>query len=396
MACDDVLIIGGGFVGMLMAIALAEKGFTSSLIEPNHQFDFPKLDNHTRFSSRTLAINPASEQILTSLGIWQDINHDRLGVVQKMHVWDKHFSGHIDFQALDYGVPHLNVIIEQENLLCALSKRLKAFPAIKTIHDTVITISPQPDTIGLEMASGVNHEAKVVVAADGANSWVRQELKLQSHSYPYEQQAVVATLQTEQSHLSVAYQCFSSEGPLALLPLGDPHLVSLVWSLDNNIAAQISQLKKAELEERITQQSEQVLGKLSLLTDVKAIPLHGSHAKTYYQSRCVLVGDSAHRIHPLAGLGANLGFMDVHALVEVFLRAHKKGRDIGHDSTLVRYQQKRWLQNQMVLRTMNAFRHVFADPRPAVRQCRAHGLEWVNSMPLLKRFFVQQAFGQGY
>jgi 2-octaprenylphenol hydroxylase len=388
----DIFIVGGGLLGMISAIAFAKEGFSVAIIESQHDFNIAKLTGD--FSGQTLAINRASENVLKNLNVWQELSLSRITAYKQMHVWDKHFTGNINFSAEEFGESNLGHIVEQRNLLYALSKVLLAQENIVTFPLlSVKSFSEQDSCISFRLANDDSFTAKVCIAADGANSWVRNTLNIPMKNYEYTQHALVAIVKGTKPHNDTAYQRFAKDGPLGLLPLAEKHTSSLIWSLDSLIANEMFSNEKEFLARKITSESEHILGDIEILSNVGKIPLIGSHAKQYYKSRCVLVGDSAHRVHPLAGLGANLGIMDVAQLVDVFCMAVKKKRDVGHDSVLARYQQKRWLANQIVVRVMQGFKQGFSSTMPFAQALRAYGLHWIDNKYPLKQFFAKNALG---
>lgn len=395
----DIAVLGGGVVGMTAALALAKEGLQVALIEMQHNFDFEPLTNDQPYYGQTFSIHPLMIQVFKNLGVWSKLNLDRVCAFQAMEVWDKHLDAKIRFDAQEVGQPYLAAIIEQSNLLAALSQVVKAFPEITILENTKvesIQVSEGNGSLKVYFDSQKTINISLMVGADGANSWLRNFLKIPVSKINYDQIALVGILKTELSHQNCAFQRFANTGPLALLPLPQQqgnHLVSMVWSLDTEIAHQYSQLTNEELTKKLSFETEGCLGHIEIFSKIGTIPLQGMHAKEYFKSRCVLVGDCAHRIHPLAGLGVNLGLLDVATLTDIIAKAKSKKRDIGHDSVLIRYQQNRWVSNQTVLRAMSIFKQGFQIEQPFGKTIQALGLNWVNKSHFLKKLFMKVNLG---
>ena len=238
--------------------------------------------------------------------------------------------------------------------------------------------------------------APLLVAADGANSAVRQQFDFPTREWDYGHSAIVTTVQTEQVNQQTAWQRFMPTGPLALLPLdkgGDRHYCSLVWSQESEEAERLMALDDAEFCRELSFASEHCLGQIKATDRRFSIPLRQRHATDYVVERVALLGDSAHTIHPLAGQGVNLGFGDVAALVETLTTAAERGNDLGSLLTLNKYQRQRKPENLAMMATMEGFKRLFAADNLAVRLLRNIGLILVDKFKPVKYEIIMQVMG---
>ena len=243
------------------------------------------------------------------------------------------------------------------------------------------------------MDDGRTLTAELVVGADGAQSPLREWAEIETHGWDYQQSAVVCTVTTEHSHQQTAWQRFLPEGPLAFLPLSDPHQCSIVWSNSTEEAELLCQLDDDIFKDTLGKAFESTLGEIQEVSKRAKFPLKLRHADHYVESGFALVGDAAHTIHPLAGQGVNIGFLDAATLAEVVLEAHGKGRKIGNLHTLNKYQRRRKGDNLVMQMTMDAFKRVFGSELEPVRWARRFGLQTVNKSALLRKLFMRQASG---
>lgn len=392
----DVLINGGGMVGITLALCLASADLSVAIIENSTPPSLKNADelNHSPSDLRVFAITKASEQIFKHIGVWQEILSARMGVMQQIKVWDQFFSGSVHFSAKDAGLPNLGVIIEQKSLLNALYKKVGCYPNIKLFSSAKLAqFSVHKDKIIAVMQSGESLQAKLLVGSDGARSWVKQQAGIASTEKSYHQIAVVATIHSDKPHNQTAFQRFNDTGALALLPLSQPNQLSIVWSVAEDLAQSLLTLSDHAFEAKLSDEVDNVIGQLSLLSQRMHFPLIERHAKSYFHDRVVLVGDAAHVIHPLAGQGVNLGLMDAYVLANILTQAHLKKRDIGSQYLLKRYERKRRFNNQGMIYLMRAFKEGFITQQPTIQLIRNKGLDWVDKHALIKRFFIQQAQG---
>ena len=394
----QVVIVGAGMVGAALAAGLANSDISIALIEPNRAPEPPasRIDC-ADFGSRVSAITAQSESLLTQLGAWDLINTARKSAYQGMTVWDAEGTGEVNFSASELHVPCLGTIVENREIVWALQQVVEQASNITIIRDVVTHIDNQ-DEQGLTpvfLASGKTLSTQLLVGADGALSRIKQWGEFASCEWDYEHQALVATIEVEQSHQHTAWQRFRPEGPLALLPLAadNDRTCSIVWSTNDEECQQLLSLAEEEFCAALSAASEQCLGKVLKVGPRMAFPLRQRHAKNYVVPGIALVGDAAHTIHPLAGQGVNLGFKDVAALTEELLRAHQQELSLGNLQVLQRYERRRQADNLIMMGAMEGFKRLFAAQQPMIRLLRNQGMRLFNRAAAIKQHVVMQAMG---
>ena len=381
----EVLVTGGGVVGLTAALAMAQAGFQVALI------DAGTLEPNKSLSDvRVYAINKASQALFEELGIWIHLDKTRLSPYTKMYVWDGINGAAIDFDSRTIAAPHLGYIIEEALLKNALLAQIKLNPLISLFpHSAIADVQHLESSIQVE-----NEEQKwqgqLLIIAEGANSPTRQKLGVKLTTWSYQQQAIVATVQTEHEHQQTAYQVFHPNGPLALLPLVDRNQCSIVWSIDTKNANHLMQLNEKDFSDALTQAFTPKLGLIKLITPRYQYPLTMRHAQNYVGKRWLLLGDAAHTIHPLAGLGLNIGLADV-ALWYRKLKENKKA--LNSVKALNAYQRERKTAVWKTILIMEGLRHLFSFSLQPISTLRHFGLNTCNKLSLLKRLFIRQASG---
>lgn len=385
----DVIIVGGGMVGLVMAKILAQANFHVALIEAKQ----PTLKiNHAEPESRVSALNLASINLLKRTSIWPHLSTSTPFL--KMQIWDDNGSGEVVFDSADMGLSELGFIVENRDIVRTAWSDLQTQSHVKIYCPAVI------ENIAVEDSSvtvSLNHEtlcAPLLIGADGANSAVREQLNFKMHCKKYEQQAVIAVLETEKKHRQIALQSFLTTGALGILPLQNPNQIAIVWSYDEDKISQILQCDNEKFNLQLQTAMGNLLGQVKLISDRKNIPLVARHAKNYIQPRVALIGDAAHTIHPLAGQGANLGFQDVESLAECLITAKNAKRDLGGLKTLRRYERSRKFDNQQMLALMRAFKTIFGSTHALVIRLRNFGLSTTNRITPLKNLFMKSASGE--
>lgn len=378
-------------VGAALACALAQRGFSTVLLEAREPALDWAADSH---DLRVSAITRASQQMLQNLGVWEAMLADRVTPYEHMHVWDRTGFGEIHFDAADLAEPDLGHIIENRVIVRALWQSLEG-AGVKVLAPTRLgALSLAEDRASLTLADGGTLCAGLVVAADGARSQVRELAGIQSRSEPYDQHAVVATVRAERGNQSTAWQRFMRDGPLALLPL-ERELFSIVWSTSPNEAERLCSLPQDEFNRLLTDASESRLGQLAVQGARAAFPLRLQHAEQYVLPGLALVGDAAHVIHPLAGQGVNLGFLDAGALVDALLAGRERGRSPGALASLRVYERSRRGHNTATQLAMDGFKHLFSNDSGVLSLVRNIGLGAAGRFPPLRRQFEKVALGQG-
>ena len=385
----DIVIVGGGMVGTALACALGNTSLKVAVLD-RAAVAAPTQDYDTRVSAITLA----SQTFFENVNAWEGMTRRRVTPVRAMQVWSEDGSGTIHFDAADIGEPCLAWIIENSVIQAALIERMHQFTNIHYLSPVSIAGITLADQ-GAETALGDGRilQAKLLVGADGADSEVRRAAGIETQSVNLHQKSIVATVTTEKPHEQIARQRFLVTGPLAFLPLDEPRTCSIVWSGDTARAEQWLALSDAEFMSALQNAFGDALGAIQTIGPRAAFPLALSHAKTYIASYLALVGDAAHTVHPLAGQGVNLGFLDAATLAEVLLDAQLKQKDIGAHAVLRRYERWRKGNNLAMVSLTGGFRYLFGNDLPGVSQLRSMGLNLTNAATPVKNLIMRQASG---
>ncbi|EFM9942153.1 FAD-dependent 2-octaprenylphenol hydroxylase [Escherichia coli] len=391
MQSVDVAIVGGGMVGLAVACGLQGSGLRVAVLEQR----VPEpLAADAPPQLRVSAINAASEKLLTRLGVWQDILSRRASCYHGMEVWDKDSFGHISFDDQSMGYSHLGHIVENSVIHYALWNKAQQSSDITLLAPAELQqVAWGENETFLTLKDGSMLTARLVIGADGANSWLRNKADIPLTFWDYQHHALVATIRTEEPHDAVARQVFHGEGILAFLPLSDPHLCSIVWSLSPEEAQRMQQASEDEFNRALNIAFDNRLGLCKVESARQVFPLTGRYARQFAAHRLVLVGDAAHTIHPLAGQGVNLGFMDAAELIAELKRLHRQGKDIGQYIYLRRYERSRKHSAALMLASMQGFRDLFSGTNPAKKLLRDIGLKLADTLPGVKPQLIRQAMG---
>ncbi|HHC75297.1 MAG TPA: 2-octaprenyl-3-methyl-6-methoxy-1,4-benzoquinol hydroxylase [Thiothrix sp.] len=408
----DLVIVGGGMVGSTLACLLAPHHLRMAVIEtfipPDYVVDEP-------YDLRVSAISAASREVFEQAGVWDGIQARRVSAYENMFVWDATGNGQIHFQAAELGVAQLGHLIENRMIQLALLERLQASDTVDLyapcrLQQLTIQANPNPNEqmssipasaaapVQIRLEDGTMLSSDLVVGADGAHSFVRQHLNMGWQSEDYGQKGLVTVVETSKAHQATAWQCFMPTGPLAFLPLGDSpfaHRSSIVWSLPADQADAYLHQDEPTFMQTLGTAFQHRLGDITAVSQRAAFPLKGAQAQDYVQPHVALLGDAAHTIHPLAGLGANLGIKDAKQLAEVLIQAKQQQRALGAYSTLRRYERARRGDNLLTMKTMEAFKLVFGNQMMPWQMMRNRGLQWVDQATWLKQRFMRQAMGLG-
>ena len=385
----DVIIVGGGMVGLVAALALAQADLNVAVVESQ----LPKKRWPKGFDIRVSAITRASQNVFMALGVWDSMQKKRVQAYTDMHVWDSSGQGEIHFDSATVGERNLGHIVEnrviQRSLWAALEKRANV---TLVCPDQATDLQVTANYTQLVLAGRGTLRAPVLLAADGARSWVREQCGISVDEAGYGQSAVVATVKTQHHHRLTAWQRFLPTGPLAFLPLADGYS-SIVWSTSEQHAEQLLAMDESEFKLALADALANKLGAVEEISERKAFPLRHMHAQQYVKPRIALLGDAAHTIHPLAGQGVNLGIADAACLAEVLLQAHNSGQDYGSYAVLRRYERWRRGDNTLMLQSMSGFNRLFSETNSVVTGLRNLGLNISDQFEPLKRFFIRQAMG---
>lgn len=385
----DVIIQGAGMVGLLLARALAPLGLKIALLDAKPVQRWQGGE----WQLRVIAVSTATERILRRLGVWESMA--RVSPFRAVQAWDAVGRGSVLFDSADIGEPHLGHIVENGLIQTVLYDRLLQDGGLTvSIPAAIETVQADAERVAVTLADGRRLEARLLVGADGANSRVRALCGIEVDQRGYGQSGLVGVIRTERPHGEVARQRFLPDGPLAFLPLADGRC-SIVWSQPTEQAERRLALDEAAFCAELTAASARMLGEVQGCGPRAAFPLQRLHARRYIAPRVALIGDAAHVVHPLAGQGANLGFMDATVLAEEIERACRADRDIGGLGTLRRYERRRKGDNLLMQSAMDAFHHVFGSESPWLAVSRSLGFDLVDAAPPLKAFFMRRAMGAG-
>lgn len=386
----DIIIVGGGPVGLALANALLQSKFKFRVIEAQRPaLSWPNDSQSLRVS----ALNCATQKLMSDLAVWDSILQSGASRFDKMYVWDAVSRGAISLAAEEVGEADLGFIVENRALQRALWQAVAKQDSEALLIERCEKLSHDGQVWHLQLSSGVSLCSKLVVGADGVNSWLRRQVGIVSRPVWYGQRAIVANVQTERMHERTAYQRFLPSGPLAFLPLKDPRQCSIVWTVPEAEAQGLCDLAEPEFNRRLTAAFAAHLGNVEVLSDRASFPLMHQHAAQYVLPGVALLGDAAHSIHPLAGQGVNLGFADAKNLAEVLLAAHELGRPFASLSNLQRYERERRGSNALMLKAMNGFNGLFSNDQAALSGLRGLGLSLVDKLGVIKKVCIKTAMG---
>ncbi|PPE72340.1 2-octaprenyl-3-methyl-6-methoxy-1,4-benzoquinol hydroxylase [Solimonas fluminis] len=381
----DIVVAGAGLVGCAIVCALQQAGFDAALVERGQAprpFD-PAVDD-----LRVYALSPASIRWLQGLGAWQRVAGWREGPYQAMKVWSDDPSRAMSFDAADLRLPALGSIVENSLLQWALWQRLDS--ARLYTGAAVEALSLGESGAQLSLADGRRLECRLLVAADGVESRLREMAGIDTVGWSYGQRAIVANVQTARPHARTALQRFLRSGPLAFLPLGDGRC-SIVWS--STEAERLLALDDAAFLAELAAAIQYEHGAVTATSARASFPLRLSHARDYVRDSFALAGDAAHSVHPLAGQGVNLGFSDAAALVGILAEARDAGRDYGSLRCLKRYERARKAGNLDMLAVTDGLSRAFDLDIPGWPALRDLGMQAVQRLQPLKTLLTRQAAG---
>jgi 2-polyprenylphenol 6-hydroxylase len=379
----DAIVVGGGAVGAAAALALSQAGVATALIERG---EAPAAFDPALYDRRVYALSPGSARFLAELGVWERVCAARVSPYPSMQVWEDNPAQALAFEAAEVRLPELGHIVENKLLLSALWQRLDGV----AIHERARIAAWSADVGGahLRLDDGQELQARVLIAADGAESTLREQAGIGCASWPYPQQAIVCHVESRLSHRNTAFQRFLPSGPLAFLPLADGRS-SIVWS--STEAWMLQTLDDEQFLAALYGASQGVLGTFTGCTPRSVFPLRLLHAETYVRPRLALIGDAAHVVHPLAGQGVNLGLADAQALAEALGQARTQGRDLGSLRILKRYERARRADVLEMLGVTDGLFRLFSSSAAPVAAARRSGMQAVQRLRPLKELLVERA-----
>lgn len=382
----DVVVVGGGLVGAAFALALKGSGLKLAVIEAHSPAPLPNDDS---WDSRVYAVSPGNAAFLGELGVWGAMQQSRIAPVYEMRVFGDDNTAQLHFDAYEAGLSELTFILESRLMQDAMWRAMQGEPDMEILCPAACeAIDWLPDEAVLRLNNGDVLRSKLVVGADGAQSWVRREAGIEAKPRAYNQMGVVANFATEKSHANVAHQWFRQDGILAWLPLPD-NRISIVWSVWEDKAQALVALPAEEFTAQVAEAGGHALGALRLVTPPAAFPLRILNLDNMVKPRLALIGDAAHNVHPLAGQGVNLGFRDAKELATVL---RERGPfDCGDYHLLRRYERARQEDILAMQLTTDALQKLFNNANPLLGMLRNFGLSLTDRLGWLKNRLVQHA-----
>jgi 2-octaprenyl-6-methoxyphenol hydroxylase len=388
----DVVIGGGGMVGLTLALALAGGGLRVLLADPVP----PAKTVDAAFDGRVSAISYSSVRMLRTLGVWERLQasaqpiNDILVTDAKLGEAPSPFSLHFDHREI--GVP-MGFIAENRDIRESLLACAESYQGLQFEWPSAVTdLRPRADAIEVEFDSRKSVAVPLFVAAEGRDSPSRERMNIGLVTWSYPQRGIVATVAHERAHHGTAYEHFLPSGPFAILPM-TANRSSLVWTEREALADAMLRLSEDEFEAEVSQRFGQHLGAIRVAGPRWSYPLRFHLARAFVRPRFALLGDAAHGIHPIAGQGLNLGFKDVAALAEIVLDAARLGLDIGGKDVLARYERWRRFDSFALAAATDALNRLFSNDFAPLRLARDLGLGMVDGIGPLRRFFMRHAGG---
>lgn len=388
----DVLISGGGLVGASLACALSGHGLRIGLIEAV-PYD---ADAQPAYDDRAIALAAGTQRIFAAMGLWSALA-ERATPIHRIHVSDRGRFGFARLDRAEERVPALGYVALGRDLGAVLGARLAQLDDVELLCPArVAGVEFGAGQAWVRVADGNGERevgARLVVAADGAQSMLRDLLAIPTAVWEYGQTAVIANVTPGRPHDQVAYERFTDSGPLALLPMSEGRC-ALVWTLHDAQVESVMALDDAAFLARLQERFGQRLGRLTRVGRRSAYPLRLVRARQSVRPRLALIGNAAHTLHPIAGQGFNLGLRDVAALVDVLLDAQRSGQDIGDLAVLNRYADWRRADHRRVIAFTDGLTRVFASPLPPVALLRDLGMLALDLLPPAKRLFARLTMGK--
>lgn len=388
----DILIVGGGLNGPCLALALAQAGFESTVIDALPE----DLRSGDAFDGRSYALALASVRMLDALGLWRDLSDNAQPILEIKASDGRAGEGaspyflHFDHAEIEEGP--MGHMLQDRYLRRALLTAMEAEPRVTHLPGSRVVAQRTEDLAEVTLDDGRILKGLVLIGADGRRSGTAERAGITRTGWDYGQTALVCAIRHEKPHNGIAHQFFMPAGPLAILPLPG-NRSSIVWAERTERAAEIAAMDDDAYLDALRPAFGDFLGEISLEGARYSYPLSLSIADSFIAPRLALVGDAAHGIHPIAGQGLNLGLRDVAALAEVLTDARRRGEDIAAPDVLARYQRWRRFDTTSMAVATDAFNKLFSNDNPALRALRDIGMGMVQAMPALRRGFMRQAAG---
>jgi len=379
----DLAIVGGGPVAGVLAALLAPTPWQITMIAPTP----------LNTGSRAIALNHSSRQILDSLGIWESLA-GQIGEIQKIQVSRRGEPGKAHLSAADIDATELGWVVPEQQLIDAINSKLTVLTELTRTPATPVAIQQHVASIMLDMGTTTLVKTRLVIGADGAASNLRHLAGLKYSEHDFHSVAICATITTSQPHLYRAWERFTDSGPVALLPLADPHAYSLVWCVDTNDSEEILSCSHSDFLHRLQEQFGHGAGRFSAVVDRSAYPLLQRICRQPVADRLLLIGSAARHLHPVGGQGLNLALRDVVVIADLLKQAAGQRGDPGNPALLKQYCDLRnsdWQTTEVFSRRVPGLFSRHGQPLSLGRNLALTALEL---LPPLRRAFVRRAAGQ--
>jgi 2-octaprenyl-6-methoxyphenol hydroxylase len=405
----DVCVVGAGPVGGTLACRLAAAGISTVVVD---RAALPPME-HPAFDGRAYAVAAGSRRLLEAAGAWDRlpepacpildirVSDGRLGrPASPLFLHFDHREAAIPGSSPGTSAGAFGWMVEARSLRVALNDHMHALPALRVFAPATVVVERDSDGAHVQIVGGPRIACRLVVAAEGRNSPLREAAGIPVTRLPYSQTGIVCAVSHAWPHHNTALEHFLPSGPFAQLPMcasadaeegGAANVSAIVWTERTPIAQRMLALDDARLSREIARRLGDHLGEVHIVGRRWSYPLSAMHAHRYFDTRLALVGDAAHGIHPIAGQGLNLGFRDVIALSELVIAASRRGEDVGAPALLRQYQRLRRPDNLLMLAATDALDRLFSSDNPALRLARDLGIAAVHRAPRLKRLFMRQA-----
>ena len=383
----DIVVAGAGMVGACAALSFAHKGFRIALVEPASATKKATSANGV-YALRVSAVSPTSQQVLSDLGVWSAIDHDRVCDYEKMFIWHDNGDATVDFDCTQLASQSLGAIVENNQILAALHNACQAQQSIDWfMSDKITTLIENSDSgLSVNLESGVCLSADLLIAADGRGSSTRTLAGIETMNGSYGQSAIVANVATDQTHQFTAWQKFLSTGPLAFLPLANGES-SIVWSCDTSLAQDMLALDDDAFCVALSDAFDSRLGKVIRAGERQSFPLGWHSCQQWLSHRVLLIGDAAHSVHPLAGQGVNLGFSDVALLIDLIGDLENP----WNKKRLRQYERQRKSETMLATHLFSGLKLFYGLDNAMLNRVRDIGMQLVQSNHSVKRHLMRQA-----
>ncbi|MBI3900462.1 MAG: 2-octaprenyl-6-methoxyphenyl hydroxylase [Gammaproteobacteria bacterium] len=390
----DILIVGGGMVGASLAGALRDSRLRVGIVEAA----LPPATDTPGYDDRTVALAYGSRRIFEAMGVWSAIEQRGAAPIERIHISDRGRFGFTRLSAAEAGVPALGYVVANWVIGRSLYDAIAGHTGIEFLCPAIVqSVAFAPQSADVTINIGGNERrlsARLIIAADGADSPIRAAVGIDAQRVEYEQAAIVSSVTPERAHHGTAYERFTETGPLALLPAG-PDRCAVVWTVPRDTVDAMLSWDDDTFRARLQECFGERLGNFGRVGKRQAYPLMLTRVREHVRPRLVLIGNAAHTVHPVAGQGFNLGLRDVAALAQVLLESANAGGDIGDLAVLQRYADWRARDNKRVANLTHSLIRLFSNNYLPLAYARNVGLVAVDLLPPLKRAFVRVTSGLG-